>query len=85
MWGLIASGNIGIDIFLFFSAFFQTHKILKFARLANGFSPCSVVTIYFNRFSRLIPSYYFVFITSLSFIWLFARGNFYDMYLSLFE
>ena len=74
LWVFVTSANAAVDHFLYFSAFFATHKILKFARESHGFGATGMMKIYLNRLSRFIPTYYFVFATGWSLVFWIGKG-----------
>ncbi len=85
LWVFATSANACIDQFLYLSAFFATHKILKFARESHGFGFIGMAKIYMNKFARLIPSYYFVFATGWSLVFWIGDGPLWSNYDSLFH
>ncbi|CDW88038.1 UNKNOWN [Stylonychia lemnae] len=73
--GLAASSQIGIDVFYILSAFFMTYKIIRIAKEYNGISLSILLQVYIQRLIRILPVYWFLFITSWILLWHLEESN----------
>lgn len=62
--GLAASSQVAIDIFYYTTGFLITYKLMKIAREYNGIMFSMVLKLFIQRLLRLLPSLWFVFITT---------------------
>ena len=78
------AAQVAIDQLICLSAFLSVHKILKF--LSNYKKPTvwALIQIYLTRLARLVPLYYYVFITGWAAIYWIGDGPLWSSYEQLF-
>ena len=81
----VISSNMAIDLFFMFSSFFVSHQIIRIAREYNGLSFLTIIQIYLGRLIRIVPLYYFVFITGWVMIWYLGSGPLWMAFNDLYQ
>ena len=61
LFALIASGNLSPDLFIFTIYFLGFYQLCNYAKKHNGIGVKDYILIYFHRYFKLAPLYYFVF------------------------